>query len=106
MFVRISRGMNLVQGVTQIRNKLVDRIEILMPLLADVAGDSVTSWADKEGFSRYVLGPAMLTEIVQDGRRLLSLAEKVSAEHPDHADEINDWAGSLRELISKDIVDG
>src|SRR5437867_7030439 len=73
-------------------NLLADGIEKLACRLAEVAGEAIASWAEKEGVHRYfgssLKGEAaidwddkaqreqLLTQIVQDGRRLLSLAEQ------------------------------
>jgi hypothetical protein len=72
--------------------------------LAEVEGEEVTVWAERQGLSRYfassLKGEAaidwddkaqreqLLTEIVQDGRRLLSLAEQGKEQHPEQAEAI------------------
>jgi hypothetical protein len=45
----------------------------------------------------------LLTEIVQDGRRLLSLAEQGKEQHPEHAEAIQSDAALLRRLITQDV---
>ncbi len=100
-------------------NLLADGIEKLVCRLADVAGEPVARWAENEGFQRYfgssLKGAAaidwddksqrdqLLTEIVQDGRRLLRLAEKAQQEHLEHADAIHADAALLERLISQDV---
>ena len=74
-------------------NLLAEGIERLGRRLAEVEEEEVTGWAEKQGLSRYfgssLKGEAgidwddqgqreqLLTEIVGDGRRLLSLAEEI-----------------------------
>src|SRR5882724_6354622 len=66
--------------------------------------EAIGSWAEKEGLHRYfgssLKGEAaidwndktqreqLLTQIVEDGRRLLSLAEQARHEHPEHEETI------------------
>ena len=45
----------------------------------------------------------LLTEIVQEGRRLLSLAEQGEEQHPEQAEAIQTDAALLRRLISQDV---
>src|SRR6266566_3876885 len=100
-------------------NLLADGIEKLACRLAEVAGEVIASWADKQELHRYfgssLKGEAaidwddkaqreqLLTEIVQDGRRLLSLAEQARQEHPEHAEAIQADAALLERLIRKDV---
>src|ERR1700674_216028 len=102
-------------------NLLADGIEQLACRLAEVAGEAITSWAEKEGLHRYfgssLKGEAaidwndktqreqLLTQIVQDGRRLLSLAEQARQEHPEHAEAIQADAALLERLIRQDVED-
>ena len=44
-----------------------------------------------------------MTQIVQDGRRLLSLAEQARQEHPEHAEAIPADAALLERLIRQDV---
>jgi hypothetical protein len=76
-------------------------------------------WAEKQGLSRYwgssLKGAAaidwddraqrdqLLTEIVQDERRLLQVTEKVKEEHPERAEAIATDAALLRRLIAQDV---
>ena len=100
-------------------NLLADGIEKLACRLAEGAGESVAGWAEQQGLSRY-LGSSLkgeaaidwddkaqrerlLTEIVQDGRRLLSLAEESKQEHPEQAAAIEADAALLRRLLSQDV---
>src|SRR6059036_2650562 len=98
---------------------LADGIEKLACRLAEVAGEVIASWADKQELHRYfgssLKGEAaidwddkaqreqLLTEIVQDGRRLLSLAEQARQEHPEHAEAIQADAALLERLIRQDV---
>lgn len=100
-------------------NLLADGIEKLACRLAEVAGEAIASWAEKEGLHRYfgssLKGEAgidwddkaqreqLLTQIVQDGRRLLSLAEQARQEHPEHAEAIQADAALLERLIRQDV---
>src|SRR6266478_2650340 len=100
-------------------NLLADGIEKLACRLAEVAGEPNAGWAEKEGLQRYfgssLKGEAaiewddkaqrdqLLTEIVQDGRRLLSLAEQGKEQHPEHAEAIQSDAALLRRLITQDV---
>ncbi len=100
-------------------NLLADGIEKLAFRLAAVAGEAIASWADKQDLHRYfgssLKGEAaidwndkaqrerLLTEIVQDGRRLLSLAEQARQQHPEHAEAIQADAALLERLIRQDV---
>jgi hypothetical protein len=84
-------------------NLLADGIEKLACRLAAVAGEAIDSWAEQQELQRYfgssLKGEAdmdwdnkaergqLLTQVVADGRRLLSLAEQARHEHAEHADE-------------------
>jgi len=100
-------------------NLLADGIEKLACRLAEVAGEPNAGWAEKEGLQRYfgssLKGEAaidwddkaqrdqLLTQIVQDGRRLLSLAEQARHEHPEHGEAIQADAALLERLIRQDV---
>src|SRR2546428_900835 len=100
-------------------NLLADGIEKLACRLAAVAGEAISSWADKQELHRYfgssLKGEAaidwddkaqreqLLTQIVQDGRRLLSLAAQARQEHPEHAEAIQADAALLERLIRQDV---
>jgi Transposase domain (DUF772) len=100
-------------------NLLADGIEQLARRLADVAGEESATWADKAGLHRYfgssLKGEAaidwddkaqreqLLTQIVEDGRRLLSLAEQAQQEHPEHGEAIQADAALLERLIRQDV---
>ena len=100
-------------------NLLADGIEQLAIRLAAVAGEPIATWAAHEGCQRYVgsslKGEAaidwddqaqrdqLLTQIVQDGRRLLHLAEQARQAHPEHADAIQAAAALLERLIHQDV---
>jgi hypothetical protein len=100
-------------------NLLADGIEKLACRLAEVAGEAIASWADKQELHPYfgssLKGEAaidwndkaqreqLLTQIVQDGRRLLSLAEQARQEHPGHAEAIQADAALLERLIRQDV---
>ena len=100
-------------------NLLADGIEKLACRLAEVAGEAIASWADKQELHRYfgssLKGEAaidwddkaqrdqLLTQIVEDGRRLLSLAEQARQEHPEHAEAIQADAALLERLIRQDV---
>ena len=100
-------------------NLLADGIEKLSCRLAEVAGEAIASWVEKQGLQRYfgssLKGEAaidwddkaqreqLLSEIVQDGRRLLSLAEQARQDHPEHAEAIQADAALLERLIRQDV---
>src|SRR6266852_4994888 len=100
-------------------NLLAEGIEQLVRRVAEVEGEEVTGWAERQGFSRYfgssLKGEAaiewddkaqreqLLTEMVQDGRRLLSLAEQGEEQHPEQAEAIQTDAALLRRLITQDV---
>jgi len=100
-------------------NLLADGIEKLAWRLAEVAGEAISSWADKQNLHRYfgssLKGEAaidwddkaqrdqLLSEIVQDGRRLLSLSEQARQQHPEHAAAIQADAALLERLIRQDV---
>jgi hypothetical protein len=102
-------------------NLLAEGIEQLARRLAEVEQEEVTAWAQRQGCSRYfgssLKGEAaidwdnqaqrdqLLTEIVQDGRRLLSQAEKVKQDHPKQAEAIETDAALLRRLITQDVAE-
>src|SRR6059036_3804020 len=100
-------------------NLLADGIEKLACRLAAVAGEAISSWADKQELHRYfgsslkgevaidwddkAQRERLLTQIVQDGQRLLSLAEQARQEHPEHAEAIQADAALLERLIRQDV---
>ena len=100
-------------------NLLADGIEKLAYRLAEVAGEPIGSWAEKERLQRYfgssLKGDAaidwddkaqrdqLLTQIVQDGRRLLGLAENAQQDYPEHAEAIQADAALLERLIRQDV---
>jgi hypothetical protein len=100
-------------------NLLADGIEKLACRLAEVAGEAIASWADRQDLHRYfgssLKGEAaidwndkaqrdqLLTQIVEDGRRLLSLAEQARHEHPEHDEAIQADAALLERLIRQDV---
>src|SRR5207249_10662018 len=100
-------------------NLMADEIEKLACRLAEVAGETIACWAEKQGLQRYfgsrlkgevaidwddkAQREQLLTQIVQDGRRLLSLAEQDRQEHPEHAEAIQADAALLERLIRQDV---
>jgi hypothetical protein len=100
-------------------NLLGEGIEMLGRRLAEMEKEEVAGWAQRQGLSRYfgssLKGEAaidwddkgqreqLLTEIVQDGRRLLSLAEQMKQQHPAQAEAIATAAALLRRLIAQDV---
>ncbi len=102
-------------------NLLGEGIEMLGRRLAEVEKEKeeITAWAEKQGLSRYfgssLKGEAgidwddkgqreqLLTEIVQDGRRLLSLAEEIRKQHPAQTEAIAAAAALLLRLIAQDV---
>jgi len=100
-------------------NLLADGIEKLACRLAEVAGEAIASWADTQDLHQYfgssLKGEAaidwndkaqrdqLLTQIVEDGRRLLSLAEQARHEHPEHDEAIQADAALLERLIRQDV---
>jgi Transposase DDE domain/Transposase domain (DUF772) len=100
-------------------NLLADAIEKLASRLAEIAGEGLASWAEKEGLQKYfgssLKGEAgidwddkgqreqLLSEIVQDGRRLLKLAEQARQEQAEHEEVIKAEAALLERLIGQDV---
>ena len=100
-------------------NLLGEGIEQLACRLAEVEGESVAAWAERQGLSRY-LGSSLkgeaaiewddkkqreqlLTAIVEDARRLLGMAAQAQAAHPEQAEAIAAGAGLLQRLIAQDV---
>jgi hypothetical protein len=100
-------------------NLLAEGIEQLAGRLAEGEGEAGATWAQRQGLSRY-LGSSLkgeaaidwddkkqrqqlLTAIVQDGRRLLGLAEQAQAAHPEQAAAIAAAAALLQRLIAQDV---
>jgi hypothetical protein len=100
-------------------NLLAEGIEQLACRLAELKGETGGAWAERQGLSRYfgssLKGEAaidwddkkqreeLLTAIVQDARRLLSLADQAQAAHPEQAETIAAAAALLRRLIAQDV---
>ena len=100
-------------------NLLGEGIKRLGRRLAEVEKEEVAAWAERQGLSRYfgssLKGEAAidwddkgqreqwLTEIVQDGRRLLNLAEEMKQQHPEQAEAIQTDAALLLRLITQDV---
>ena len=100
-------------------NLLADAIEKLATRLAEVAGEAIAGWAEKQGLQKYfgssLKGEAaidwddkrqrnqLLSEVVQDGQRLLRLAEQARHEHPEQAEAIKAEAALLERLIRQDV---
>src|SRR3989475_848987 len=100
-------------------NLLADGIEKLACRLAEGAGETSASWAEKEGLQRYfgssLMGAAanawdekvhrdqLLTQVVQDRRRLRGLGEQAREEHPQRAEAIQADAALLERLIRQDV---
>src|SRR6266566_2652033 len=100
-------------------NLLADGIEKLACRLAEVAGEPNAGWADKQGLSRYfgssLKGEAaidwddkaqreqLLTQIVEDARGLLMLADQARQAHPEQAEAIQADAALLERLIRQDV---
>ena len=100
-------------------NLLAEGIETLARRLAEVEEKEVTVWAERQGLSRYfgrsLKGEAaidwdhkaqreqLLSEMVQDGRRLLGLAEQGKEQPPEQAAAIESYAALLRRLITQDV---
>jgi hypothetical protein len=100
-------------------NLLAEGIEQLACRLAELKGETGGAWAERQGLSRYfsssLKGEAaidwddkkqreeLLTAIVQDARRLLSLADPAQAAHPEQAETIAAAAALLRRLIAQDV---
>lgn len=100
-------------------NLLADAIEKLALGLAEIASEPIASWGETQRLSRYfgssLKGEAsidwddktqrdqLLTEIVQDARRLLNLAEQARQEHPEHEEAIKAAAALLERLICQDV---
>lgn len=100
-------------------NLLAEGIVQLGSRLAEVEGEAGAAWAERQGLSGYfgssLKGEAaidwddkeqrrqLLAAIVQDARRLLSLAAPVQAEHPEQAEAIAAAAALLKRLIAQDV---
>jgi hypothetical protein len=100
-------------------NLLAEGIVKLARALAEVAAEDAAAWAAQQELRRYfgssVKGEVaidwddkkqrqqLLTQIVQDARRLLGLAESAQQEHPQHAATIEEAAALLRRLIAQDV---
>jgi len=100
-------------------NLLAEGIEKLAHRLAEVEGEEVKAWAEGQGLSRYfgssLKGEAaidwddkaqrerLLTEIVEDGRYLLGVAEKLKEQHAEQGEGIEAEAALLRRLIAQDV---
>jgi len=100
-------------------NLLADGIGQLAGRLADVEGEGIATWAERQGLSGYfgssVKGEAaidwndttqreqLLTAIVGDARRLLGMAEAAQAAHPEQAETIAAAAALLTRLVVQDV---
>jgi len=100
-------------------NLLGDGIVQLARRLAEGEGEAEAAWAERQGLSRYfgssLKGEAgidwddkkqrkqLLTAIVQDARRLLSLVEPTQKAHPEQAESLAEAAALLRRLIAQDV---
>ncbi|HKM84348.1 MAG TPA: IS1182 family transposase [Candidatus Acidoferrum sp.] len=100
-------------------NLLAEGIEKLARGLAEVEGEEVKAWAEGQGLSRYfgssLKGEAaidwddkaqrqgLLTQIVEDGRYLLRVAEKLKEQHAEQGEGIEAAAALLRRLIAQDV---
>ena len=100
-------------------NLLAEGIVQLAGALAEMAAEDAAAWAEKQELSRYfgssLKGEAaidwddkkqrqqLLTQIVQDARRLLRLAESAQQEHPEQATTIAAAAALLRRLLAQDV---
>ena len=100
-------------------NLLAEGIVQLAGALAEMAAEDAAAWAEKQELSRY-FGSSLkgevaidwddkkqrqqlLTQIVQDARRLLRLAESAQQEHPEQATTIAAAAALLRRLLAQDV---
>jgi hypothetical protein len=100
-------------------NLLAEGIVQLAKRLAEAGGEEVTAWAERQGLSGYfgssLKGEAaidwddkaqkeqLLRAMVQDGRRLLSGAEKAEEQYPEQAEGIEAAAALLKRLITQDV---
>jgi hypothetical protein len=100
-------------------NLLADGIERLALRLAEVTGEEISAWAEGAGLQRYfgssLKGEAaidwddkaerdqFLTQIVEDSRRLLSLADQLGTQYPEHEAAIQTDAALLKRLIDQDV---
>jgi transposase len=100
-------------------NLLADGIEKLACRLAEVTGEANRAWAEQAGLQRYfgssLKGEAaidwddkaqrdqLLTQIVEDGRRLLSVADEIGNQYPEHEAAIQTDAALLKRLIDQDV---
>lgn len=64
---------------------------------SSLKGEAVIDWDDKQHREQ------LLTTIVQEARRLLSLAEAAQAAHPEQADTIAAAGALLKRLIAQDV---
>jgi hypothetical protein len=100
-------------------NLLAEGIVQLARRLAEVGGEEEGVWAEREGLNRYfgssLKGEAaidgddqkqreqLLTAIVQDARRRLSLVVPAKQAHPEQAESLAEAAALLRRLIAQDV---
>lgn len=100
-------------------NLLADAIAKLALRLSELAAEEIAIWAKKEKLERYfgtsLKGEAaidwdekaqrdqLLTEIVQDGRRLLILAEQARQQHPEQEEAIQAEAALLERVFRQDV---
>jgi len=100
-------------------NLLAEGIVQLASRLAEAQEEASGTWAERQGLSRYfgssLKGEAaidwddkkqreeLLTTIVQDARRLLSMSETAQAAHPEQAETIAAAAALLKRLIAQDV---
>jgi hypothetical protein len=100
-------------------NLLAEGIVQLARRLAEGAGEEEAVWAEREGLNRY-FGSSLkgevaidwddkkqrerlLTAIVQDARRLLSMVEPAQQAHAEQAESLAEAAALLRRLIAQDV---
>jgi hypothetical protein len=100
-------------------NLLAEAIGKLALRLSEITAEPIASWAVREKFERYfgssLKGEAaidwddkaqrdqLLSEIVQDARRLLIVARQAGQEHPEQEEAIQADAALLERLIRQDV---
>ncbi len=77
-------------------NLLADGIEKLACRLAEVAGEAIASWADKQELHRY-FGSSL------KGEAAIDWDDKAQRDHPEHAEAIQADAALLERLIRQDV---
>src|SRR6267378_1676048 len=87
----------LADGIEKLAIRLAEKEGLQRYFGSSLKGEAAIDWDDKAQRDQ------LLTQIVQDGRRLLNLAEKAQQEHPEQAEAIQADAALLERLIRQDV---